>query len=258
MAKADSVMRGVRGPYTLLGLGMIVGGGLFALVVWYFTGYMPLVALGLSGVILGGVSLALGQSLPRISPDASLILLEAGIDNISALVEELGLRARAMYLPTSVTGGRARALIPMHGNHGPPVVQRQLEQRLIVHFGPGSDDYGVLVATPGSTALNLTDIPEDGSSGELESALSALLVGALDLVEAVQVSSTTEGFDVEVRRPAIPPRAHPVYSVLGSPVASIVATVVAESVNRPVSVISERPRGRWHVIVLEVQPEVRL
>jgi hypothetical protein len=52
---------------------------------------------GISGVILGVVSLALGRSLPRISPEASLMLLEAGSDNIAILVEELGLRARAIY-----------------------------------------------------------------------------------------------------------------------------------------------------------------
>ena len=63
---------------------------------------------------------------------------------------------------------------------------------------------------------------------------------------------------VEVARPLLTRRSHPAYSILGSPIASIVAAVAAESSGRPVSVISETPKGRWHLIELEIQPEVRL
>jgi hypothetical protein len=170
-----------RKRYILLGLGLILGGGLFAAAAWLILGYMPLAALGISGVILGVVSLALGRSLPRISPEASLMLLEAGSDNIAALVEELGLRAGAIYLPTSLTQGRPRALIPLHRDPVQPVLQKPVEQRLIVQFGPGQDDYGILVATPGSPALGLIEAPEEDSPGDLEAALSGLLVGRLDL-----------------------------------------------------------------------------
>jgi hypothetical protein len=247
-----------RNRYNLLGLGLILGGGLFATTAWLILGYLPLAALGISGVILGVVSLALGKSLPRISPEASLVLLEAGSDNIAALVEELGLRARAIYLPTSLTQGRPRGLIPLHGDPVQPLIQKRIEQRLIVQFGPGSDDYGVLVATPGSPALGLVEVTEGNSTEDLEDALSALLAGALDLADAVRVGRSSEKIVIEVARPALPLRSHPAYTVLGSPIASIIATVTAESLGRPVSVVSESPRGRWQVIELELQPEVRL
>jgi hypothetical protein len=247
-----------RNRYILLGLGLILGSGLFTAAAWLILGYMPLAALGISGVILGVVSLALGRSLPRISPEASLMLLEAGSDNIAILVEELGLHARAIYLPTSLTQGRPRALIPLHSGPVRPAIQKHVEQRLIVQFGPGHDDYGVLVATPGSPALGLIKVPEGGSPGDLEDSLSALLTGALDLVDAVRVRRDSEKIVIEVAHPALPLRSHPAYTVLGSPIASIVATVAAESLERPVSVDYEILNGHWQVIVLELQPEVRL
>jgi hypothetical protein len=253
----ENSMRGSRHRYILLGFGLLLGGGLFATAAWLIVGYMPLVALGISGVILGMISLALGRSLPRISPEASLVILEAGADNIAALVEELGLHAKAIYLPTSFTRGQPRALIPLHGNSVQPVIQKQIDQRLIVQFGPGHDDYGVLVATPGSPALGLIESPEAGLPGDLGEALSALLSGTLDLVDKVRVGRASEKIVIEVSRPALLPRSHPTYAVLGSPIASIAATVAAESLGRPVSVASESPRGRWQVIELELQSEMR-
>jgi hypothetical protein len=94
-----------------------------------------------------------------------------------------------------------------------------------VQFGPGRDDYGVLIATPGSPALGLIKVPEGGSHRDLEDSLSALLIGALDLVDAVRVGRGSEKIAVEVAHPALPSRSHPAYTVLGSPIASIVATV---------------------------------
>ena len=239
----------------LLGLALMLGGGLFALAAWFILEYMPLAALGMSGVMIGVVSLALGKSLPRISPEASLMLLEPGFDNIAGLVEELGLRDRAIYLPTSLSQGRLRALIPLHRSSAPPVVRRQIEQRFIARFGPGPEDYGILVAGPGSPALRLVEVPESGSSTDLEGALSALLVGTLNLVSAVGIGRNGDTVVVRVAHPILPPRDHPAYTVLGSPIASIAATIVAESLDRPVTVVSETSEGRWHLIELKLQPE---
>jgi hypothetical protein len=74
----------------------------------------------------------------------------------------------------------------------------------------------------------------------------------------VRVRRDSEKIVIEVAHPALPLRSHPAYTVLGSPIASIVATVAAESLERPVSVDYEILNGHWQVIVLELQPEVRL
>ena len=101
-----------RQRYRLLGVALIVGGAAVGAMAWFVLDYKPLVALGISSLILGAVSMALARSLSRLSGDASLLMLRAGLDNVSALVEELGLREKALYLPTSLTQGRARAYLP--------------------------------------------------------------------------------------------------------------------------------------------------
>ena len=247
-----------RSRYVNLGVALILGSTLFGAAMWFIVGYMPLVALAISGVILGAVSLALGRSVPRLSADTSLLLAEAASDNIAALIEELGLRAKAVYLPSSLAKGRARALIPFRQNSSDTLIQKPLEQRLIVNFGNEPEDFGVLVATPGSFALDLAPVAEGATSIDLEATLSALLVGTLDLVRSVKVERNGDNIVVEVARPALQPRNHPSHDILGSPVASIVASIVAESVAQPVSVVSEATRGRRHVIELYLHGEVML
>ena len=245
-----------RFRYGWLGLGLLLGGSLFALASWSIIGYMPLVALGVSGVILGASALAIGDSQPHISADTSRLLLQAGLDNIAALVEEMGLHTTAIYLPTTLTQGQPRALVPLRRSSDPPLILNPVKQRLIVDFGPNPEDHGILVATLGSAALSMAEVPDNGSSGEIEAALSALLVGTLDLADGVRVEGTTEGLTVRVSRPALARRRHPSDAVLGSPLASIVATVAAESFKRPVSISSESGRGVWHSIQLDLQPQV--
>ena len=245
-----------RQRYRLLGVVLIAGGAAVGAMAWFVLDYKPLVALGISGLILGAVSMALARSLSRLSGDASLLMLRAGLDNVSALVEELGLREKALYLPTSLTQGRARALICFHTDSSRPVLSRELDRRLIVSYGPGPEDYGILVSTPGSGVLELVESPEGASTAELEATLSAALVGALDLADSVRVGQVDERITVEISRPVLGKESHPSYAVLGSPVASIAATLVAEGLGRAVSVISESPDGRWHRVELQVEPKV--
>lgn len=247
--------------YTVLGLALLVGGVLFAVAAWIILDYRPLAAAGISAAILGAVSLVLGGSLPRMSLDVGLILFEAGNENIGALVEEFGLNSKALYLPSSVSQGQPRAMIPLHSNSEKPVIRRSIDKRLLVQFGPGADDYGILVATPGSQVLSMIEGVGDGLAGDLESELSSVLVGRLNLADAVRTTRDGDVITIEVSRPAlVPPRtlSYNVIDIIGSPVASIVAAIVAESLGRPVSVMSENPKGEWQVIEIELQSEVQM
>jgi len=251
-------MRSDRRRYIFLGLGLMVGGGLFALVAYFIVDYMPLAALGVAVVVLGAVAVGLGRTLPRVSLEVGQVLLEGGLDNIAAFIEELGLRSPALYMPTSLTDGVARALIPMYGSADGIAIQRRPERRLIVRFGPGEEDLGLLVATPGSATLALLDGTGPSSSEELERVLSSLLVGALDLADGVSVLGDGDVLRIELSRPTLSTGSHPAYTVLGSPQASIVATVAAEVLGRPVSVASEDTERGRHFIELQLHEEVRL
>ena len=96
-------MKHISNSFTLLGLCLSLSGLTLVAIAFIILQSTPLTALGLSTIILGAVSFALGRGQPKISPEASEILLQSGIENISAIVEELGLKSKAIYLPSSMT-----------------------------------------------------------------------------------------------------------------------------------------------------------
>ncbi len=201
----------------------------------------PLTALGFSTVIVGGVSLALGRGQPKIPAQASEILLQSGMENISAIVEELGLKSKAVYLPSSMTAGKPQALIPMHSNPHPPQLGTiVLPKRLIVKYGPQPEDMGLLVTTPGSAVAGMVTAKSDSIEGDLEAALTLVLVGTTSFADGARVTKEDEVIRVEISNPRLEYRKMWVYESLGSPLASIVASVVAEVLNKPVSVDSEQ------------------
>jgi hypothetical protein len=238
----------VANPYSALGITLIVTGVLFALIAWAILGYNPLIALGLGGVILGIVAIMLGGSLPPVSPEASLSFLEAGSDNIAALVEELVLRGRAVYLPSSLSPGRLRTLIPFKEDVAELALHRPLGQRLIVHFGQDRSAFGILIATPGSSVLEHQEVLAGAGLDELDGILSTILVGHLALASAVHVLGDGQSIVVDVGRPALSSNEHATTQILGSPLASIIATVAAEVLGQPVRIESERHERHRHVV----------
>ena len=149
-------MKPVSNSFTLLGVCLTFVGLSLSLMSFLVLRSIPLTALGLSTVILGGVSLALGRGQPKISPEASAILLQSGMENISAIVEELGLKSKAIYLPSSMAAGKPQAFIPLHSNPHPPHLGNiVLPKRLIVKYGAQPEDVGLLVTTPGSAVVGM-------------------------------------------------------------------------------------------------------
>jgi len=238
--------------YTRIGAALLLAGVIAAPVFYFVAGSVALTALALSSVLLGAVALLLARSLPRIPPQAARLLLEAGLDNLAALIEELGVDARAIYLPSTLSGGKPRALIPLHANPGPPEITRALPRRMIVDFGPNPEDVGVLVTTPGSAVVPLLETPPGPMSSELEAALARVLAGALDVASAVQVAQDAGTVTVEVMGLRLETDDLWIYQVLGSPVASVAAAVVAEGLRRPVTIASEEHAGDRLTVHLEV------
>ena len=109
-----------KNPYTWAGLGLLVAGSLVSLSSYFILLLTWLTALGISMLILSFILFALGRTIPKLPPEVSALLLETGIDNIATIVEELGIRTKAIYLPSSLTSGRPQALIPLHSNPSLP------------------------------------------------------------------------------------------------------------------------------------------
>jgi len=248
-------LRLTRSSYTLLGLGLTLAGSMLSLTSYIVLRSIPLTSLGTSTVILGAVSLALGRGQPEISREAVSILLESSLENVSAIVEELGLNSRAVYMPSSITGGQPKALVPLRSNPDTPKPKNPLPKRFVVKYGPSPEDLGILINTPGSIIMKMLESKPGSSLADMESALSSVLTGVTDLADAVKVTMSGERIVVEVSKPRLGCRDIRAYRCLGSPIASIVASVAAEALGEPVTVENEEYEDGKSVIELKVLRE---
>jgi hypothetical protein len=232
-----------KNSFTSLSAYLILAGVSLSVISYFILRSTPFTALGLSTIILGGVSFALGRGQSKIPPEVSAVLLQSGIENISALVEEFGLKSKAIYLPSSLTTGKSQALISLNPN--PQLLQLKniaLPKRLIVKYGPNPEDVGLLLTTPGSAVSGMVTAKPDASDADLETALFLVLSGTINLADGARAIRTDTGIRIEVSNPRLENRKMWVYESLGSPLASIVASVVAEVLDKPVTIESEKYR----------------
>jgi len=241
--------------YTWAGLGLLVAGSLVFLAAYFVLLLTWLAALGISMLILSFILLALGRTIPKLPPEVSALFLETGINNIAALVEELGIKSKAIYLPSSLTSGGPQALIPLHFNPLLSPITKAFPQRLIVRYGASSDNIGLLVTTTGTTAVGMLESIPGPISAELESALTFLFRGILGVADGTRVITSENHIEVEIYNSHIENKTAWFYQCLGGPLASVVASVAAEAWNRPVTIKQEEHhRGRCS-IELEVLGE---
>lgn len=251
-------MRPRERVYFIAGLALVVLGLALTPTAFFILRAVPMTALGLALIILGGVFVSLDLALPRLPLEMGRLLLEVGADNLAALLEELALSGRAVYLPSSVCGGVAQALIPVHSNPGLTEVPRALPRRLIVKYGQRPEDTGVLVTTPGTVALRLLETPTEASPQGLETALSSVLVGGLDVAAGVRVARKEGGLRVEFSHPWRQTRKSRLDQVLGSTLASVAACVAAEAWRCPVTIEAESSTSSKQIVELRLRSDESL
>ncbi len=244
-----------KNPYTWAGLGLLVAGSLLSLASYFIFLITWLTALGISMLILSFILLALGRTIPRLPPEVSILLLETGINNITNIVEELGISSKAIYLPSSLTSGKPQALIPLHSNPSLSPITKALPQRLIVRYGANPDDIGLLVTTTGTIAVSMLELRPGPTSVALESALTSLFRGMLGVADRTTVITKENHIEVEIYNPHIENKAAWANQCLGGPLASVVASVAAEVWNRPVTINQEKHYRGKSSIELEVWGE---
>ena len=238
--------------YTWGGLGLIVAGCLVSLSAYFIFLLTWLTALGISMLILAIIFLVLGRTIPELSPEVSGLLLETGIENITSMIEELGIRTKAIYLPSSLTGSRPQALVPLDSKPAPPAITKALPQRLIVQYGDSADDVGLLVNTAGTTAVTMLESIPGASPAELESSLTSLFTGILGVADGASVVYRENRIVVEIRNPRIESKDNWSHRCLGGLLASMVASLVAEALNSPVIIKQEEQKRGKAFIELEV------
>lgn len=203
-------------------------------------------------LILSFILLALGRTIPKLPPEVCGLLLETSIDNMASIVEELGIRTKAVYLPSSLNGGRPQALIPLHSNPSLPPITESLPHRFITRYGTRPEDVGLLLSTVGSAAVAMLESRPGPISTELESALTSLFSGILGVAGRTTVANHENHIKVEIHNPRIEDKATWCHHCLGGPLASVVASVAAEAWDRPVTIKQEEHRKGKYSVELEV------
>jgi len=237
----------VNQPYRLLGLGLLLAGVIFAPVSYFILNSPALTAMGISMLILGFTCIALANTRPYISPEACQVLLRTGMENTAALLEELGLRNKAIYLPSSLRDGHPQAVVPL-AEGDIQGIRGKIPGRLVVRFGSRPQDVAIAVTTPGSINLEMLEAPPGPTSGELEAAISYILIGILDLASSVSVSLADSRVSVDINDPRLYWEDIWYYRSLGSPLASIAAAIACEGLDKPVRIESEAyEKGRARI-----------
>jgi hypothetical protein len=252
MQRNSARIRTDRNVYTWTGLSLLVAGIIIVLTsLLVLSSLVWLTALGIASLIMAFILLALARTIPRVTPEVSMLLLEAGSDNIAAVVEELGIKSKPVYLPSSLTGGRPQALIPLHSNPSLPKITSTLPRRFIVRYGSAPDDVGLLVTTAGTVAVSMLESPPSPESMHLESTLNSLFVGNLGAADKIRVFTVGSGLRVEVRNPRIQTADEWSHQCLDSSLASVVASVAADAWNKPFIVTNEEQHGSTYAVEIE-------
>lgn len=228
----------VAGRFQQLGLILIVLGMLLTAEAQFVLRAVPMVALGSATVILGIVCLGLERAVVTRSPLAAL-LGQAGSAALASLIEEVGVEATAVYLPATYFSARQpRALLRL-GQNLDDLPAPPLPSRLIIPVGPRETDLAMLVSTVGSAAMSQLEDQPGPSLTAMESLANQLLVATLEVASRVTFGQEEAEVLVRVEGIRVPFPAMAYEKVLGSPVASILAALIAEGANRPVVINGE-------------------
>ena len=230
---------------------LAIVGAILSPVFYFIVGSPPLTATAISAVILGFTCIAIANSRPYLSPEAAQMLLKTGMENTTALLEELGLQNKATYLPSTVDS-QSRAMIPLVANGGIPIIPEKLPKRLIVRYGPNAEDMAIAVTTPGNVSIELLESKPGPTADEMEAALNYLLTGVLDIAHNVSVHIMDAKVEVKINGPKMSFENNWYYKCLGSPIASITAAVVAEALKKPLRITEETYQKNEGIVVLEI------
>jgi hypothetical protein len=237
-------------PYRILGLCFCLAGTIFAPISYFIIGSVPLTSIGISMIIIGFICIALANTRPYISPEAGQLMLKTGMENTSALLEELGLKNKAIYLPSMMRDGHPQALIPLTQDDNIQWIKQKIPGRLIVRYGVNPIDMAIAVTTPGSFNIDLLETKPGPAAGDIESAVSYILTGVLDIANSVTINMADGQVTADINGAKLHYEDIWYYNCLGSPIASIVATISSEALQKPIRIVEESyNKGKSHIIL---------
>ena len=235
-----------------MGLGLCLAGTIFAPISYFIIDSVPLTSIGVSIIIVGFICIALANARPHISPEACQLILKTGMENTAALLEELGLTSKAVYLPSSMRDGHPQALIPLGEGKDIQRVKEKIPGRLIVRYAVNPDDMAIAVTTLGSRSIDMLETKPGPTPDEIAAAATYILTGVLDIANSVKVNLTDAQVDVEISGAKLQYEDIWYYRCMGSPIASIMAAISSEALQKPVRIREESHSKGKSRIALEV------
>lgn len=229
-----------------LGISLIILGVGLLVIGYLILDSVPILVLGIAVVIMGLLAAWGEGSLER----TQLELSRAGWLNISALLESIGTASRAIYLPSSaVEVGTVMALVPLVRPEPPSI---RLPRGFAIRYG-SEGEAGLLLYAPGSIAVSKC-LSAGAIGSDVNASLTNCLVNHLTVARRITVMPSSDGVTVVVGGSRVGELYgnELVRAVLGSPTASLVAAVAAESLGSPVVIDSEEVRGGDLVVRLRV------
>lgn len=98
----------------------------------------------------------------------------------------------------------------------------------------------------------MVETKQDASAGDLESSISQVLEGTVDLADGARVTLNEDRVVVEITNPRLESNKMWIYETIGTPIASIVASVVAQILDKPVTINSEELGKGKFIVELKV------
>lgn len=214
--------------------------GSLVTLLGYLFGIIPLLALGLSALILGIMTLFLPEPGRIPSYLATSVSLPALV-NLERLLEELYLDEKGTYIPTRA-GVSPKVFIPLTQTQatGRPSVELARRGRLFVRVGEAPDERGILLDAPGSEILSqlerllgvdLTKMNLEDLENTLRGGFQAIGVGRSMTLQRRDNTVTTSLtllslLDLEMKLRTVAPK---LVSQVGGPVESAIAAAVANA-----------------------------
>jgi hypothetical protein len=244
----------VNNRYKIFGLGLCVVGAAFAPVSYFVIDSIPLTAVGISAFMIGISCIILVYTIPSLSPSTYQLMLKTGLENTANLLEGLGLSNRAVYLPSGMTNGSPQAVIPLTGNVDINSLKEIMPDRFLVSYGKNTGDMAVSVITPGTINMSVLTTLPGPTADEIETAINYILVEMLDIAESASVILVNDRLYIAVTNPKKVFDDTRYYQCMGSPIASIIASVSSEALGKPIMISEENPENEQTMITLEVLP----
>jgi hypothetical protein len=217
----------MRESYSLFGKVLIIFGIIVSFFFYVFYGNIPLTAIGIGAIIIGIAAIMLPEE--PIPPATIRSLIESSALTIEAILEELKIESKAIYLPPNES--YASVILPIKRIEDLPF--EEIDKRnvfLLVKNVPAIKFY-----PPGCTIVK-NILSYDFSLNE---ALEKVLVDITEFCSKVMAIETAENIIVEITKPNMKEKLPHFSKCLGSLPASLVALTLATMKKTPIEILKE-------------------